>query len=97
MILHTVNKNTGCLKRCLSLLSEGDTVLLLEDGVYAAMNNPENTDLWETVLPKVTLHVITDDLADRGISGQLVSRFEPADWTQFVALAAASTKVVSWG
>lgn len=96
MILHTVNKS-ACLGRCLDLVADGDAVLLIEDGVYAAMGIPGQDAAWDSLSGKVACFALDTDLAARGISGKMHPRFRTATWQQFVALAAEADKVVSWG
>ncbi|MDG1850571.1 MAG: sulfurtransferase complex subunit TusB [Gammaproteobacteria bacterium] len=96
MILHTINKSNDALHRCLSLLSDEDAVLLIEDGVYAALSCRENQKLWDT-LPQVKKYAMTDDLAVRGVSDRMLPFFERVDWSGFVSLSLEYDKVVSWG
>ena len=97
MILHTVNKSSDCLVRCLSMTSEGDAILLIEDGVYAAMNNSRNEALWHDDHAGFTRYALESDLAARGISDKMLPGIEVINWQQFVSLATTCDKVVSWG
>jgi tRNA 2-thiouridine synthesizing protein B len=97
MILHTINKNNEALHRCLSLLSDEDAVLLIEDGVYAALSCRENQKLWDTLVPQVKKYAMADDLAVRGVSDGMLPFFERVDWSGFVSLSLEYDKVVSWG
>lgn len=94
MILHTLNK--ASLKvlsyDCLSLLSPGDSLLLLEDGVYAAL--PDAPPL--TLPEGVRLYVLAEDLAARGISDRIPPAFTRVDYAGFVALCLAHVKVINW-
>ena len=96
MILHTINKNNGALHRCLSLISDEDAVLLIEDGVYAALSCRENQKLWDT-RPQVKKYAMVNDLAMRGISDRVLPFFEQVDWPDFVSLSLEYEKVISWG
>ncbi len=97
MILHTINKNNETLERCLSLLSEEDAVLLIEDGVYAALDSKKNKTLWNSVAPDIKKYAMVNDLAARGISDRMLPFFEPIDWPGFVSLSLEYEKVISWG
>ena len=97
MILHTVNKTGESLSRCLSIASQGDAVLLIEDGVYAAMDNTANRQTWETIPTNMSCYVLVEDLAARGISDKMLAQVTPADWTLFVSLTTEYDKVISWG
>lgn len=96
MTLHTINKPLA-FQHCVALVAAGDAILLIEDGVYAAMDYDANRFLLESLPADVSLHALADDLAARGISDTMLPRFESVTWEQFVALAATHDKVVSWG
>jgi len=97
MILHTINKQGPALLRALAAVSENDTVLLLEDGVYAALETKEEDDCWSMLPSSVRRFALADDLAARGISDKMLSGFEIVDWHGFVSLSIEHDKVVSWG
>ena len=97
MILHSINKHQDCLQLCLSLAKNSDAILLLEDGVYAARNYQANEDLWDNVPTAIKLYALDSDLASRGITKKMISRFETVSWAQFVALSCEYDKVISWG
>lgn len=94
MVLHTVNK-IAVLERCLALTSEQDSVLLIEDGVYAVLKH--NSGLWESSDKKLSLYALESDLAARGISDKMPSFFQAVSWEKFVELTLEHHKVVSWG
>lgn len=95
MILHTVNKNKDCLHNCIEVLNDGDAILLIEDGVYAATS--VNKDVWENIPASVSLFALENDLLSRGVSEKLLSRFESISSTRFVDLSCTYDKVISWG
>ena len=97
MALHTVNNIGPGLQNCLRLIAAGDAVLLIEDGVYAAMSNADSEPLWKQLPDDVNCYVMNDDLTARGISENINDRFSCIEWTGFVKLAADSSKIVSWG
>jgi len=97
MILHTINKNNEALERCLSLLREEDAVLLIEDGVYAALDSEENETVWSNLSPDIKKYAMVNDLAARGISDRMLPFFETIDWSGFVSLSLEYEKVISWG
>lgn len=98
MTLHTINKQTSdCLTHCLTTLAENDTVLLIEDGVYAAMAGCPAATHWQNLPAGVTCLALADDLSARGITEQLAPQVKPATWQDFVALCTRHDKVISWG
>jgi tRNA 2-thiouridine synthesizing protein B len=97
MNLHTVNKNQDCLQACLTVSGENDAILLIEDGVYAVMSVTNGVNVWENIPDSTKLFALENDLAARGISDKMLSRFEAITWSQFVSLSCEYDKVISWG
>ena len=97
MALHTLNQPPGniqCLKRCLSALSEGDALLLIEDGVLASL--PAHAAHYDQVNANITFYVLQADLSARGLNDMKDNRFTVLDDSGFVDLACEHDKVVSW-
>ena len=97
-MLHTVNKSpysSNSLETCVGYLKDGDTVLLIEDGVYAVMKGGTSEALVTGSGAKV--YALGPDLKARGIAGEkLVDGIEVVGYDGFVSLAADSDKVQSW-
>ncbi|RLA41443.1 MAG: sulfurtransferase complex subunit TusB [Gammaproteobacteria bacterium] len=101
MILHTVNKSpyaNQCLVDCLTTAATGDTIILIEDGVYGATAGP----LFDKSLPQLSeldikLYVLRPDFEARGLHlGQSVLHFSLVDDHRFVELVLEADKVLSW-
>lgn len=98
-MLHTVNKSPymkNSLDACLRMAKEGSTILLIEDGVYAALKNSEITSTIEKALKKYTVCVLGPDLDARGVQDKLIDGIKVVDYAGFVDLAAESDSVQSW-
>lgn len=98
MILHTVNKspfNNGSFAECLAYCSAHSSVLLIEDGVYAAQRG---TAYSEVIAARDDIHfyVLAADIAARGIQHQLCNAVSVVDDAGFVELAATHDTVQSW-
>ncbi len=98
--LHTVNKSpfaTQALLSCLGHAKAGDTVLLIEDGVYGAA---AGTGLAEAVAGlggDITLAVLVPDMKARGIDeGRLMDGVKTVDYAGFVELAATTDRTQNW-
>jgi tRNA 2-thiouridine synthesizing protein B len=96
--LHTVNKspfNSGSFNDCLGLAKSGSTVLLFEDGVFAATAGTKpaeaiaNTD-------GVTFAVLGPDAKARGVEGKIADGIKVVDYDGFVDLVAEHDKVHAW-
>ncbi len=95
-ILHLINKSPyerSSLDLCAGYVKDGDAVLLIEDGVYAAMKGGAVAGK----LSGLDVSVLGPDLAARGISEEkLVDGVSVVDYSGFVDLTAAKDKVQSW-
>lgn len=95
-ILHLVNKSPyerNSLDTCVGYVKDGDTILLIEDGVYAAMKGGAAAGK----LSGKDVAVLGSDLAARGISqDKLVDGVTLVDYAGFVDLTVAKDKVQSW-
>jgi tRNA 2-thiouridine synthesizing protein B len=95
-MLHLVNKSpyeNGNLSTAAGMMTDGDQLLLIEDGVYAAMKNGKGAAL----LDGLKVSVLGADLAARGISqDKLVDGATVVDYAGFVDLVEATDKVQSW-
>ncbi|MDR3439056.1 sulfurtransferase complex subunit TusB [Telmatospirillum sp.] len=98
--LHTVNKSpfaSRALDGCLSRLSAGAAVLLIEDGVYAALADTAFADRLAETGRNHALYVLGPDLAARGLADRsLVAGIEVIDYQGFVSLAARHSLVQAW-
>lgn len=95
-MLHVVNKSPyerNSLDTCVGYCKEGDVVLLIEDGVYAAMKVGSAA----AKLDGLDVSALGPDLAARGISeDKLVEGVKVVDYAGFVDLVESTDKVQSW-
>ena len=97
MLLHTVSKSpasSSALESCLRCLADGAIILLLEDGVYAALQG----SAWADAIADSTkcCYVILADAAARGLEDKLDRRFLTAGYDDFVRLSTECHAVQSW-
>jgi tRNA 2-thiouridine synthesizing protein B len=97
MTLHTLNKRrTDLVQLCISALASGDSLLLLEDGVFAALGGADSL-LDITGLPTgIALYALTEDLVARGVSEKIPDVFTRTTYRDFVSLSLTCSKVVNW-
>ncbi len=99
-ILHTVNKSPferNSLESCLKFASQGAAVLMIEDGVYAAMTGTGVESQVKAALGRLSIYVLGPDLKARGISeDRLIEGIQVVDYAGFVDLAAQNDKVQAW-
>lgn len=98
--LHTVNKSPfekRALEQCLSRVSDGASLILIEDAVVAATANNEFSSLLTTAASKIELYVLTPDMEARGFgTTDLLPGINKVDYTGFVDLVTRHDRVHSW-
>ena len=96
MILHTVNASpfaSLAIANCLKLISDHDTLLLIEDAVIAAQADHPWTQELQQLSEQGRLMVLEADLAARGINNKMGKKCSYAD---FVDLATRHTSQLAW-
>jgi len=98
--LHTVNKSpfaTNSLQSCLNHAKDGDTILMIEDGVYGGTTGTTIALAVAARAGAVTVHVLEGDMAARGINpSRLINGVTPVDYAGFVTLAAGTDRTQAW-
>lgn len=99
-MLHTVNKSPferNSLNSCLSMAKKGSSVLLIEDGIYAALKGTAVSDKISKAMEGITFYVLGPDLAARGMTeDQVISGIKVVDYSGFVDLTTKHDNVQSW-
>ncbi len=100
MMLHTVNKSPferNALESCLRLAAKGASVLLIEDGVIAALAGTAAGERIAGRLGDLKFFVLGPDIAARGLDDQpLVDGIEIVDYGGFVDLVTEHDSVHAW-
>ncbi len=94
-MLHIVNKSPfekDSFSSCMGHAKADSTVLLIEDGVYAALKG----SAVEGDLSKAKVVALQSDVAARGIEGNLAEGIDLVDYADFVDLVANGDGVQSW-
>lgn len=89
--LHTVNKTAAndALLACLRVSTAGDSLLLIEDGVYQAMQVAKHPQA-----QSLSLYALQDDISARGIA--LPPAITSISYAQFVDLVCQHKRSISW-
>ena len=99
-MLHTVNKSPfekTTFESCLNHARPGDAVLLIEDGIYAAMKGTAMADRIAGMNGELSLYALGPDLAARGIDeGALLEGISVVDYGGFVDLVAEHDVTQTW-
>ena len=98
--LHIVNKSPfehTALSSCLRLAKEGAGVLLIEDGIYAALQGSPCSDSLKNALGDVSVYALAPDMRARGIGeDRAIEGVTFVDYEGFVRLTTEYDKVNSW-
>lgn len=98
-MLHIVNKSPferDSLESCLRHAASGSTILLIEDGVYAALKGTSVADTVSKAMGEFSFRVLEPDLEARGVSDKVMDGVERADYGDFVDMVTSSDNVQSW-
>ncbi|OUS10365.1 hypothetical protein A9Q89_11095 [Gammaproteobacteria bacterium 53_120_T64] len=105
MILHTVNKSVfdnNALGDCLRVVTSTDVILLIENGVYGALNKPQSEPGYVERIQALSadgtgFYVLQADCQARGLQDRaLLPAFKITDDAGFVDLASAASAIQSW-
>jgi tRNA 2-thiouridine synthesizing protein B len=98
-MLHTVNKSPferNSFESCLSHMKAGHALLLIEDGVYAAIKGTKMQTKLEEAMKTVKVYALQPDLEARGLQGRTIDGIDVVDYAGFVDLAVEYPVVQSW-
>ena len=99
-MLHTVNKSPferNTLAACIGHALPGSAILLIEDGVYAAVRGTSHEDMVRGAIAEHTVDVLGPDLLARGMKPeQVIEGISVVDYGGFVDLTEQHERVQSW-
>lgn len=99
-MLHTVNKSPferNSLDSCLRLAKKGSAILLIEDGVIAAMSGTAESSKLEGAMADHSVFVLGPDLQARGLdASKVIEGISVVDYGGFVDLTVEHGTVQSW-
>lgn len=89
--LHTINKTSSSdsFESCLRVAQKGDSILLIEDGVYQGARLAQHS-----MAQSLHLFALQEDACARGLS--LPATITPIDYSRFVELVCEHQRSVSW-
>ncbi len=96
-MLHIVNQapfSRSCLADCLRVCDAQAIVLLIEDGVYAAIAGSEAAQQIQQKTQRA--YVLDADAAARGLTEKLDANFNVIDYAGFVQLCCEHASIHSW-
>lgn len=95
-MLHTLMHSPAYsdLDTLLLMAGAGDDLLLLQDGVLAALTG--SRALMRLSESDLTLWVLDEDVQARGLAGQISTRVQSVDYTGFVTLTIRHQQQIVW-
>lgn len=95
-MLHTLNHSPWQrdIRAPLRLVQPGDELLLLSDGVLAALQGGAFLDLLRSA--PITLYALSEDIEARGLAAQISDSVIRVSYTDFVRLTAKHDVQYSW-
>jgi len=98
-MLHTVNKSPfekNSLTSCLAHAKEGSAILLIEDGVYAALKGTKVSETMQQAMSTLRIYALEPDLKARGVADKVMDGVQLVDYAGFVDLTCEYDKVQAW-
>lgn len=99
MLLHVINKSPferNAFDSCLQHAKKGSSILLIEDGIYAASKSGQASEKLINALKDFTVYALEPDIKARGMSGNVMDGIKLVDYSGFVDLAAEHSSIQSW-
>ncbi|NIG79312.1 sulfurtransferase complex subunit TusB [Klebsiella sp. Ap-873] len=95
-MLHTLRHSPfQCdITEILRYTQPGDDLLLIEDGVIAALNGSRALEL--LLSAPITVHALQEDVEARGLVAQISSKVERVGYTDFVRLTIKHSQQFTW-
>jgi tRNA 2-thiouridine synthesizing protein B len=99
-MLHLINKSPterNSLDSCFRLAKPGGAILLIEDGVYAAVAKADHAEKISSRMNEYSFFVLGPDIAARGLSDiPLIDGITVVDYDGFVDLVTEHDVTQSW-
>lgn len=99
-MLHTMNKSPfekTSLESCLRLAKAGSAVLLIEDGVYAALQDTKVSAMVAEKVKELSFYVLQPDVEARGLADKpLIDGIKTVDYGGFVDLVEEHETSTAW-
>ena len=96
-MLHTINKaphGHSCLRECLRVCGRDAAIVLIEDGVYAALADSES--LRQLTRSAGAIYALAPDVAARGLEDRVAPSVRQIDYAGFVQLCCEHSTIQSW-
>ncbi|AEN66751.1 Protein tusB [Enterobacter soli] len=95
-MLHTLSHSPWqCdIEALVRMLREGDDLLLIQDGVLAAIEGSRFVEILTNA--PISVSALKEDIDARGLSGQISAKIDVVGYTDFVNLAVTHSSQMNW-
>ncbi|HDR2472187.1 sulfurtransferase complex subunit TusB [Enterobacter soli] len=95
-MLHTLSHSPWqCdIEALVRMLREGDDLLLIQDGVLAAIEDSRFVEILTNA--PISVSALKDDIDARGLAGQISAKIDVVGYTDFVNLAVTHSSQMNW-
>lgn len=98
-MLHTVNKSPferNTLTTCLGHMEPGSALLLIEDGVYGAIEGSAVSAKVKEVMKTIPVYALQPDVDARGLQNRVIAGVKLVDFGGFVDLVTQHKGTQAW-
>lgn len=95
-MLHTLSHSPWqCdIDGLLRMLADGDDLLLIQDGVLAAIEGSRFVEMLNNA--PITVSALKEDIDARGLAARISAKIDVVSYTDFVNLSVKHTTQMSW-
>ncbi|HDX4052132.1 TPA: sulfurtransferase complex subunit TusB [Enterobacter soli] len=95
-MLHTLSHSPWqCdIEALVRMLREGDDLLLIQDGVLAAIEGSRFVEILTNA--PISVSALKEDIDARGLAGQISAKIDVVGYTDFVNLAVTHPSQMNW-
>ncbi|HDR2893006.1 TPA: sulfurtransferase complex subunit TusB [Enterobacter asburiae] len=95
-MLHTLSHSPWqCdIEALVRMLREGDDLLLMQDGVLAAIEGSRFVEILTNA--PISVSALKEDIDARGLTGQISAKIDVVGYTDFVNLAVTHPSQMNW-
>ncbi|HDR2756100.1 MULTISPECIES: sulfurtransferase complex subunit TusB [Enterobacter] len=95
-MLHTLSHSPWqCdIEALVRMLREGDDLLLIQDGVLAAIEGNRFVEILTNA--PISVSALKEDIDARGLTGQISAKIDVVGYTDFVNLAVTHPSQMNW-
>jgi len=98
-LLHTINKSPferNTFDSCVAHAKKGSSILLIEDGVYAATQGTAAARKLQDLMKDVKVYALQPDVNTRGLQSKMLDGVNLVDYGGFVDLVTQHNAVQAW-